>query len=537
MNLKGSIGVGLGMTLAISACGSDGGNPSSAAPDVLVTDDAAISRTHEASYLHIDGDDADTVYLSESELQTGDCRLYVSTNRGGTWSAVEQTIDSPTQTEKPAGADQAPEIAPHTDCTLGSGSQNIRTELDQAPDGTLYYLFSGNNVDPAIRSRTVLLGRSDDGGSSWDTTVIDDGTESAPDEVEVNFQAHMAIDPDNPELIYVMWRRSQGGEDPRPPTRPFMAVSEDGGVTFTEPSEMLDINPGFDGPRPIVVDDELFAFYRESAPSTEDDEPAQDTKLFVNSSSDGGQTWGEPTLLASALDASEPIPLYDRDAGSFHVVYHDNRNGDLDVWHTSSPDGSDWSEAVRLNDDLLENNIGQFYPQISQSPSGRLDVAWYDFRTDLAPPPGGDFRSHGEDVVVDPGEPLGLSSNIGMQQSVFYTSSDDGGETWSDNIQVTDGRIDRTIGTWNNDYFVVVPVSIASWDDRALVSWSDTRNGTAVTGTQDIYTGAITTGDGEDDSLVAEILAVLAAGLVGAGLTLLLVAAVMRKRREPAATA
>jgi hypothetical protein len=80
----------------------------------------------------------------------------------------------------------------------------------------------------------------------------------------------MAIDPDNPELIYVMWRRSQAGEQPppRPPTRPFMAVSEDGGVTFGEPTEMLDINPGFDGPRPIGVDDELFAFYRESAPST-----------------------------------------------------------------------------------------------------------------------------------------------------------------------------------------------------------------------------------------------------------------------------
>jgi hypothetical protein len=313
-----------------------------------------------------------------------------------------------------------------------------------------------------------------------------------------------------------------------------MAVSEDGGATFGEPFEMLDVNPGFDGPRPIVVDDELFAFYRESVPSTEDDEPPEETQRFVTRSSDRGQTWDDPTLLASALDASEPIPHYDRDAGTFHVVYHDNRNGDLDVWHTSSTDGTEWSEAVRLNDDLLENNIGQFYPQISQSPSGRLDVAWYDFRNDLFPTPGGDFRTHGEDVVVDPGEPLDLSSNIGVQQSVFYTSSDDGGETWSENIEVTDGRIDRSIGTWNNDYFVVVPVSITSWDDRVLVSWSDTRNGTSVTGTQDIYTGAITTGDDDDGSGLAQVLAVLAAALVGAGITLLVVAAVMRSRKQPA---
>lgn len=82
----------------------------------------------------------------------------MSTNRGGTWSAVEETVDSLVETERPAGADQTPELAPHIDCTLGSGSQNIRTELEQAADGMLYYLFASNNEDPAIRSRSVLLG-------------------------------------------------------------------------------------------------------------------------------------------------------------------------------------------------------------------------------------------------------------------------------------------------------------------------------------------------------------------------------------------
>jgi hypothetical protein len=523
------------MALALPACGSGGGEPTSAAPDVLVTDDATVSRTHEASFLLVDRDDPDTVYLSESELQSGDCRFYVSTDQGRSWAAEETTVDSPVETEKPDNAPPSPELPPATDCTLGSGSQNIRTELKQAPDGTLYYLFSANNVDPTIRSRSVLLGRSSDGGRSWETSIVDDGTQSAPTEVEVNFQAHMAIDPDDPELVYVTWRRSQGGEMPRPPTRPFMAVSEDGGLTFGQPTEMLAVNPGFDGPRPVVVDDQLYAFYRESAPQSEDDEPPEDTKLFVTRSSDRGETWEEPTLIASALDASEPIPLYDRDEGRFHVVYHDNRSGDLDVFYTTSPDGSEWSEAVRLNDDLLENNIGQFYPQISQSPSGRLDVAWYDFRDDLSPPPGGDFRSHGDDVVVDPGEPLDLSSNIGSQQSVYYASSDDGGANWSENVKVNDVRIDRTIGTWNNDYFVVVPVSIASWDDRALVSWSDTQNGTSLSGTQDIYTGAITVADDDGGgSAVVQVLAVLAAALAGAGLALLGVVAVMRRsRRQP----
>ena len=526
MRTRGYVAVLMTLAVGAQACGSDGGPPTAAAPDALVTDDMVVTRTHEAPYLHVDGDDPDTVYLSESELQSGDCRLYVSTDRGQSWTVEENTLDSPVQTDKPEGAPQAPEEAPHLNCSLGrAGSQNIRTELTQSPDGTLYYLFHANNSEEEP-SRSVLLGRSSDGGRSWETTVIDDGRESAPREVEVNFQQHMAIDPDDPKQIYVMWRRSQAGEDPRPPTRPYMAVSEDGGVTFSDPFQMLDINPGFDGPRPIVVDERLFAFYRESAPRTEDG-PPQDTKLFVNTSTDQGRTWGEPALIASQLDASEPIPLYDREEGRFHVVWHDNRTGDLDVYYSNSGDGAEWSEPVRLNDDELDNDIGQYYPQISQSPGGRLDVAWYDYRNDPGPPP----------APEEPDEPLGLGSNLGTLQSVYYTASVDGGATWSDNVQMNDSPIDRSVGTWNEQYFVVVPVSIASWDDRALVAWSDTRFGTVATGAQDIFTGAVTT-DGaagaDDNSVVAQAVAIAGAVLVGAGLALLAAVALMRRSRRSA---
>ena len=521
MQMRGHFTVLVAVAVAASACGSEGSQPTVAAPAVLVTDDTALTRTHEAPDLLVDGDNPDTVYLSEAELQTGDCRLYVSTDRGGSWAAAEQTVDSPLETEQPAEADPAPEVEEHPNCGLGTApSQNIRTELQQAPDGTLYYLFHANNPDPEP-SRSVLLARSTDRGASWQTTVVDDGTESAPDEVEVNFQAHMAIDPDNPQLVYVMWRRSQAGEDPRPPTRPFMAVSNDGGTTFGDPFEMLDINPGFDGPRPVVVDGRLFAFYRESAPST-DDGPPQDTQLFAAVSDDQGQSWGDPTLIAAALDASEPIPLYDRDENLFHVVWHDNRNGDLDVFYSSSSDGEAWGEPVRLNDDEIENDIGQYYPQISQSPGGRLDVAWYDYRDDPGPPP----------APEEPQEPLDLGSNLGTIQSVYYASSDDGGENWSENLRVTDVPIDRSIGTWNGQYFVVVPVSVTSLDDRAVVAWSDTRNGTVASGTQDIFTAAMVPEDDDGTSVIAVVMGAIGLTLLGAGLALLAAVAFRRRSRQ-----
>lgn len=281
---------------------------------------------------------------------------------------------------------------------------------------------------------------------------------------------------------------------------------------------MFDQNIGFDAPRPIVADGKLFAFYRVAAPSDGNGEP---TRLFAGVSTDRGKTWQE-TEIASALDASEPIPLYDREREVFYAVWHDNRNGDLDVFFSQSKDGSQWSEPARVNDDRPENRVGQYYPQISLSPSGRIDVAWYDYRNDPNPPP-----------APEEDEPaLGLGSNLGKIQSVYLASSSDGGQTWSENFRANDVPIDRTIGTWNGQFFVVVPVSVASWDDRALVSWSDTRNGTGDTSTQDIYTSALAIEGGGAGRVASAVLGGLAAGLVGAGLALAIAVAVMRRSRS-----
>ncbi len=41
------------------------------------------------------------------------------------------------------------------------------------------------------------------------------------------------------------------------------------------------------------------------------------------------------------------------------------------------------------------------------------------------------------------------------------------------------------------NYFFQVPLSLASSVDTTMVAWSDTRNGDAVTGTQDTVTAAV----------------------------------------------
>ena len=115
--------------------------------------------------------------------------------------------------------------------------------------------------------------------------------------------------------------------------------------------------------------------------------------------------------------------MYDSERGVFHVVWHDNRADELDAYYSSSRDGVTWAQPRRLNDDPEGTKYGQHYPQISMSPNGRLDVAWYDWREDPFPP-----------STVGNGQALSLFSNRGKFVQVYMTSSRDGGATWTPNM-------------------------------------------------------------------------------------------------------
>ncbi len=501
----------------VGACASaDTKGPAKAAPAAQVNRAEKVlplSRDEEGPAVLFDKDDPRTVYLAYSEMSTGACRFAVSTDSGATWRE-----------------ENAPVLDPFTkNCAMGyATSQNLRTELQQGPDGTIYDVFQANAPD-RNGSRSVLLGRSSDSGRSWQTVAIDPGRRAveAGVELEVNFEGHLAIDPAHPKRMYAMWRRSFNRYPaPAPPTRPYMSTSDDGGATWSPPQLMFERNNGFDGPRPVVVGDKLFAFWRESAPPlpTNQDGPAPAppvTRLFASVSTDQGKTWTDHEIT-NANDASEPIPLYDRDRGTFYVVWHDNRANELDAYFASSKDGITWTVPKRLNDDPVGTKYGQHYPQISMSPNGRLDVAWYDWREDPFPP-----------STVGNGQTLSLFSNRGKFVAVYMTSSRDGGATWTPNMRVNDVPIDRTIGSWINNIDVMAPIAISSSNSGAIVAWSDTRNGNAISQTQDIFTGTVTFGK-DASNRVTGFQAGVVGGLVGLGLSMCLAVFLVRRQNPPA---
>jgi hypothetical protein len=183
--------------------------------------------------------------------------------------------------------------------------------------------------------------------------------------------------------------------------------------------------------------------------------------------------------------------------------------GDRDIIYRRSTDGGKtWTDPKVLNDDDPAKLAGQFLPNLSVAPNGRLEAVWWDFRDDP-----------------------GTYSN-----DVYYTSSTDDGTTWSKNIRVNDRPINRTIGPWSNGFDERQPPGIASTNDYTVVGWDDTRNGDVVSQTQDIYSDAIQyEAIGSGTSRAAKLVLAAALGLLGVGLVLVIVALATGgfRRRQP----
>ena len=476
-------------------------------------DDLAPTRTYSAPHVAVDPNDPMRMVAATPEYRTKVCRLMVTTNGGRNWRLLDST---PSPTSYPF-------------CAHTSGI-NLQVQVAFGREGTIYYALSGydnNDLTPAdahggvYGNISVLLARSDDFGENWDTTVVRTtrGTSDLAQAENNRPVTGLAVDTKtgDQDIVYVGWNRRAAPGVSGVVSQPAIAVSTDGGRSFGEPILIADAfaksKPEPDkwgGSNPfLAVDDEgtLFGVFTAATSVTPAPEGGSNAIIAVRST-DPAKTFefsevNPPSRYYGGMAATwGPGP---GEQGTLHVVYEDKLGAtagqsDRDIYYKRSDDGGrGWSEAVRLNADDPENlqpggGHLQVGPSVSVAPNGRVDAAWWDFRDDTG----------------------------GFTNDVYYSYSEDGGVTWSNNYRITDRSIDRRIGIWSNGYDMRTPIGIGSTNDLATLAWDDTRNSIKVGDGQDIFAGIVqfsAVGGGGSDA--ARIALAALGGLAAVGLILL----------------
>ncbi len=243
--------------------------------------------------------------------------------------------------------------------------------------------------------------------------------------------------------------------------------------------------------------------------------PAPPPAVMLSKSTDGGRTWSTAMAIPFSYEnAAGRFAVSPK--GALHLVYGRNPdptvNGHGEIFYRGSTDGgATWSEPRVLTDEPPAALLGQYFPNISVAPNGRVDVVWWDTRDDR-----------------------GIRSN-----DVYYSYSLDDGKTWSKNQRISDTSVDRRYGVWGINYDINSPPGVGSAEEFAIFGWDDTRNTDTSSpavqgfgaGTQDIYTSVVQfAAVGGGTSVTAKVLLAATAGLVAVGLVLLVVALSARRR-------
>ena len=494
----------------ISGAGTAAGVSATGA--VQVTNDPAPLRSHSSPQIAVNPKTGELVVVESDVRGNRACAVHISTDRGRSWFP---------------GGD--PMTKPFNDCGFYAEYGPL-AHMAFANDGTLYMTFVASDFLNRVRNATprhVFLARSSDSGRTFSTSRVFDAPDGNQDR-GLNKGALVAVDPTNPQRVYVGWRQGVFAADAKEKLKSVVAASADGGRTFGGPVDLSD-DRGADFPA-LAVDKAgtVHAVYwvRTGLPPN----PVPPRPIVYRQSTDQGKTWSQPVDIDPGNVGAGHPPLLagDPKTSDIYMVWNANvevqntmpgYNGDLDLFLRVSHDaGKTWSDRMVLSDETVKAN--QYEPGIAIAPNGTVHVAWYD------------FRHSPTDMLVSTGH----SGDTGISD-VYYTSSSDHGTTWAPPIRVNDRGIDRSKGVWSNNIDSKFNVGVAATDKEAFFAWQDTRNALGETGSEDIYTSSVPLAPetvGDSDSGIPGWTLFLT-GLFGLGLGV--VVAWLLFRRQSAGTA
>jgi Neuraminidase (sialidase) len=532
-------------------------------------EDVDPTRTYSAPYLAVDPANDLHIVGSFIDFRSARCGLIRSLDGGQTWKRMDafpapDTFPFCESTQSGNGIYHAP---------LAFGRNGT---LYYAVMG-----WDNQDGGGGRGNTSVILARSDDLGETWERTLVRNNRGKEGPAVEnIRPMTGIAVDSKTgrDDTVYVSYsRRLPNAVAPNAePNQPTVAVSTDGGRTFGEPVSVVggvfanaalradglskattttappgptttttapiagsraaqpDQEANFGGGKSSIAVDGKGTIYVAWPSAVANVAAPPPPAKFISKSTDQGKTW-TVTQIASwsyAHKAGAPGPNASLQLawspkggpeGTLHVVAEGNDEISIanlsHIWYWRSTDGGrTWSTPKVIDDSDKSQMVGQYMPDVSVAPNGRVDVTWWDTRDTPVP---------------------GTQTN-----DVYYTSSFDNGETWSRNVRVTDRSISRRYGVFLNNFNMSAPPGLASTNAYAVLGWDDTRltdpnfadNAAVGGGLQDIFTAAVqyeAVGGGTSSAVKLALAAVV--GLLAVGLILFVAALTARRGRDGSA--
>jgi hypothetical protein len=451
----------------------------------------------ETAHVSLAADDAGGVYVTWDDPHVEQMLLAYSPDGGVSWETPKAVIDSEGQArqgqlvaapghetlllweETGAGADCGLYQAPAADLVSGAtaSGQRILEELAECPenaqflplgegqilmvagtgsDKLLLAAWNGERwseprplgysfVDPEVARQVylgdlhaVLVGLSelsreglsdkaliavgvDMQGDVW-ATSSQTGTEEVvfaplpPWSAPVAFaqsrraSALPAIASDSEGRLHVLWSEAQVRGEPGASLlyarRNEASSSSAGEARWTDPTQILQSADGrADQPALAIVGDQLHAVWR----------GGQGVQIFHSqafvSDAYAASGWREPQALPAPVALTSWPDIAVGMGDTLHVVYAVPLNEGRGIYYTRSEDGESWSEARQIFDAAAAGWAMSDYPRLAIGLDGTLHVVW---------------------VRADP---LGND----LTQEIYYARSTDGGETWSEPLEVVEG--------------------------------------------------------------------------------------------------
>lgn len=279
--------------------------------------------------------------------------------------------------------------------TFGSDGTAYYTDLEWGPVGKADFDQDTNSHDGPL---SVRMFRSTDGGRTWSDPIALDGVD----------HSCMAIDESGGKYsgrVYVAYTTAMASAQGRRVDRIGIAYSDDDGVTYRQrvftPPELKSQNGVQVGPSPtdlvVMPDGTLvlpYIYYLHSEKTTSDGSQLTQ-QTWVITSADGGRTFSDPHLVATAsFPGSEveegKIAYWPRMAvdsssgpnGGRLYITNERMSGKRAVITVlnSRDDGQTWGAEVKVDDDDTSSDSNT--ASIAVSESGIVGVSWYDRRND-----------------------------------------------------------------------------------------------------------------------------------------------------------